>query len=250
MEKKIRNMNKKSLAETVDDRWHSLHKIGGISAIMIAILLIGEVFVYSAIPNPISPIEHIELFLKKPLVGLLHFDLLGMIAYLLFIPMILSLYMALRQNNRSVILIATVLFCVGIAVFFATNTAFSMLSLSKQYALIETEAEKAMLLASCQTMITLFNVHAFMVSYIIVSAAWLMIGSVMLWSKLFNRFTAYMGILAGATGIIAEILENTSKALLEVAIAFYFAAIVFLFIWILLTGRQLLHLGARIKNKI
>jgi len=237
-------MDKMNMPEMLDNRWNSLHKMGGISAIVIAFLLLGEVFVYSVVPNPSSTTGYLELFIKNPLFGLLHFDLLGMISYFLFIPVNLSLYIVLKRKNESVTLIATVVFFVGIAVFFATNTGFSMLSLSKKYVLAETEADRTMLLASFQTMVTLFKVQAFMLSYIIVSAAWLLIGIVMLWSKIFTRFTSWMGIMAGASGIVAEIFENSSKALLVAAIAFYFAAIVFLFIWVLLTGKKLLYIGA------
>jgi hypothetical protein len=138
-------------------------------------------------------------------------------------------------------LIATIIFFVGISVFFATNTAFSMLSLSKQYALTNSETEKTILLASFQTMITLFNVNAFMVSYIIVSASWIMIAGVMLRSNFFSRYTAWMGILSGTSGIIAEIIENTVKPLIKIAIFFYFLAIVFLLLWVVYTGKRLLN---------
>lgn len=67
-----------------------------------------------------------------------------------------------------------------------------------------------------------------------------MIGFVMVRSKIFPTFTSMMGILAGASGIIAEVSENSSEALVGVAIAFYFAAIVFLFLWVVLTGQKLL----------
>ena len=231
-----------------DNRWNSLHKTGGISAIVIAVLLLGEIIVYAVLPNPTTPVACIELFQRNPLFGLLHYDLLGMISYILFIPMILSFYILLRQNSESGMLIATVLFFIGIAVFFASNTSFSMLSLSRQYTLSETDAERAAILASCRTMLTLFNVQAFMISYIIVSASWIMIGSVMLSGKLFGRFIAYTGILAGASGIIAEVLENTSEALRWVAIAFYFAAVVFLFLWVFLAGRQLLLIGSVLQS--
>ena len=100
-----------------------------------------------------------------------------------------------------------------------------------------------MLLASCQTMITLFKVNAFMVSYVIVSAAWLLIAAVMLRSKLFSRLTAVAGIIAGAAGIVAEMLEHISEAFRLVAIFLYFAAIVFLLLWVVLSGRQLYNLG-------
>jgi hypothetical protein len=239
-------MDKKFSLETYDGRWKSLHKMAGIASIAIVLLLLGEVYVYSVIPNPSTTIGYMELFLKNPLFGLLHFDLLGIISYLLFIPFILSLYEVLKGKNEYITLIATVLFFIGIIVFFSTNTTFSMLSLSKQYALAGTDAERVILLASFQTMVTLFKVQAFMLSYIIVSIAWLVLGFVMFQSKHFNKFTSFMGILAGASGIIAELFENISKSLLAVAIAFYFAAIVFLFIWVLLTGRKLFKIGVNL----
>ena len=141
-------------------------------------------------------------------------------------------------------LLAAALFFLGVAIFFATNTGFPMLSLSRQYALLETEAEREALLVSCRTMITLFNVQAFMLSYIIVSASWAILGFTMLGSGLFSRFNAWMGILAGTAGIIAEILENSLRAFPLVAIAIYFSAIVFLFLWVLLTGIRLRHTDA------
>ena len=248
MDNKTSTMNKKISLETPDSHWKSLHKISGISAYVIAFLLLGEVFVYSVVPNPTTTTGYLELFLKNPLFGLLHFDLLGMVSYLLFIPLILSLYIVIKEQSETIMLIAAVLFFVGIAVFYATNTSFSMLSISTQYASSETDVERNMLLTSFQTMVTLFKVQAFMVSYIIVSLAWLMIGCVMIWSKLFNKLTASMGILAGASGIFAEILENTSKSFIKVAIAFYFAAIVFLFIWVLIIGKKLIYIGANLDK--
>ena len=196
----------------------------------------------------LSPVAYI--FLKNSFFGLLHFDLLGMISYLFFIPLILSLYIVLKQKYESIILIATVIFFVGVAVFYSSNTSFSMLSLSKQYLIAQTEAEKMMILSAFQSMVTLFKVNAFMISYILVSLSWLIISFIMLISKLFSRNLSCYGIIAGATGIIAEICENTSKSLLIAAIAFYFAAIVFLFLWVILTGKQLLSFSTNIGENL
>ena len=88
------------LTETVDSRWSSLYKLGGAVAIAIAVLLVGEGVVYAVLPNRSTPVEFLALFRDSWLTGLLNFDLLGMICYLLFIPMILSLYVALRRTNR------------------------------------------------------------------------------------------------------------------------------------------------------
>ena len=102
-----------------------------------------------------------------------------------------------------------------------------------------------MLLAAGKAMITLFEDNAFLVSYVIVSTAWTIMGVAMLRSSVFNQFTSLMGILAGIAGIIAVVLEHLpALGALSVAIALYFLAIVFLFIWVLLIGRRLFNLAA------
>ena len=105
-----------------------------------------------------------------------------------------------------------------------------------------------MLLAAGQTMLTLFNENAFLVSYVIVSASWLMISIIMLKSDIFSRTTAWAGMLAGGAGILAVILEHVSasQAVLTVSIAFYFAAIAFLLVWVILTGRRVYGLGKQV----
>jgi hypothetical protein len=225
-------------------RWRGLYRLAGVSAMVIVVLLVGELFVYGIVQDPGSPEAVLELFRESPLVGLLFFDLLGMVSYLFFVPVMLAFYILLRRDNETMALVASVFFVVGVAVFFANNTGFAVLSLSKAYALAETDAEKTILLASCRTMIALFDVNAFMVSYVIVSTAWAMTGLAMLRSPLFGRSAGYSGFLAGAAAIVAEIFENTSQALVPVAIAFYFAAILCLIAWLFLGGRRLLGLGA------
>jgi hypothetical protein len=209
------------------------------------VLLVGEILVYAILPRSETALEHFLLFQRNWLAGLLTLDLLGMISYLLFVPVTLALYVALRRTNETLMAIGTVLFFVGIADFFATNTAFPFLSLSQQYAAAQTEAERALFLAAGQAMLTLFNENAFLVSYMIVSAAWTMIAWVMLRSNLFSRMTAYAGLLAGLSGFLAVILEHISSTTLFVAIALYFAAIVFLFAWMVLTGRKLYQLDLK-----
>ncbi len=229
-----------------DCRWRGLYRLGGVAALVIAVLLVGEVVVYAVVPRTETPLEDFELFQDNWLVGLLLFDLLGMIAYLLFVPLILALYATLRRTSEAVMAVGTALFFLGVADFFATNTGFAMLDLSNRYAAATTDADRARLLAAGQAMVTLFNENAFLVSYAIVSAAWLMVSAVMLRSRVFGRTTAYAGILAGAAGIVAVVLEHIpgGPALLALAIWLYFAAIAFLFIWVLLAGRRLYQLGA------
>lgn len=238
-------MSRSMGSDAEHQRWRGLYTLGGVAALLVAPLLIGEVAVYAVLPRPTTALEHFALFQNNWLAGLLTLDLLGMIAYLLFIPTMLALYAALRSTGEAVAAVALVLFLVGIADFFATNTAFPVLKLSNQYAAASTEAERAITLSAGQAMFTLFNENAFLTSYVMVSAAWTMIAGAMLRSDYFDPITAWAGILAGTAGIIAVVLEHVSDALVSVSIGVYFAAIVFLFVWVILLGQRLYQLGAR-----
>jgi hypothetical protein len=77
------------------------------------------------------------------------------------------------------------------------------------------------------------------VSYVIVSASWALLAAAMLRGPGFGPVAGWSGILAGASGIVAVILEHVSPDLGAVAIPIYFAAIVFLFAWVVLIGRGL-----------
>jgi len=226
-----------------NENWLKLYRFGSIAAFLIAILMVGEIFVYALIPNRDNPTEVFELFRVNAFAGLLFFDLLGMVSYLLFIPFIISLYLILKKSNWALMTVGTILFFIGITIFFANNNGFSTLSLSKQYEVATSDEEKALLLAACKTMITLFDVNAFMVSYIIVSFAWSMLSYVMIKTSIFSRNTGYIGLLAGLSGMIAEIIENTLNRYLMVAIGFYFLAIVLLIIWVILSGRKLYQIS-------
>ncbi len=232
-------------SESLDPRWRGLRKLGGVSALVIAPLLLGEVAVYALQLRAATALDAIRLFNESWIAGLLTFDLLGMFSYLLFVPVILALYLILRRTAEGITLVAAVLFFVGIASFFATNTAFPMLTLAQHYEAAATEAERAMNLAAGESMLTLFNENAFLVTYVIVSGSWAMISAVMLKGGPFGRPTAWAGILAGGTGIVAVVCEHALPAgVIGIAIAFYFAAIVFLLAWVVLVGRRLLMMGA------
>ncbi len=230
-------------------RWRGLFKSSGIIAQIIAVLLLGEIVVFAVLPSIGAPAQLLSDFQENWLFGLLRFDLLGMISYVLFIPVILSFYFTLHRSNESFSIISAVLFIVGISIFFSSNTGFSVFSLSTQYGATSSIAEKTLIEAACQSMITLFKVNAFILSYIVVSASWIMISIPMLKSRHFSKSTSWAGIVAGASGIVAEIMEHVSEHFRWIAIALYFAAIVFLQIWIITGGVRLYRIGVTLTKQ-
>ena len=167
-------------------------------------------------------------------------DLVGVVAYVSLIPTLLALYVTLRRVSASFTAIATVLFFVGIAMYFATNTLFSMLALSDQYAAATTDAQRSLTLAAGQALLTMFYVSAFQESYVIVSVALLIISIVMLRGAVFTKATAYVGILANASAIGTVLVGQF--ALVPSAIL-AFMSVVLLALWFLFIGRRLLQLG-------
>jgi hypothetical protein len=98
--------------------------------------------------------------------------------------------------------IAMALVFVGIATYFPSNIAFSMLSLSERYAATTTDAQRTMLLALGQALLTSLQSSTFYVSYILISTAGLIISAVMLRSNnIFSKVAAYVGILASVLGL-------------------------------------------------
>jgi hypothetical protein len=66
----------------------------------------------------------------------------------MFAMVFLALYVAVGKVNASGMAIAFTLALLGIAIFFATNTPFSMLTLSRPFAAATADADRSLVLAA------------------------------------------------------------------------------------------------------
>lgn len=172
--------------------------------------------------------------------------------------MFLALYAVLRRAHKSTMAIATTLALVAIAVYFASNTALSMLSLSDQYAAATTEAQRTTFLAAGQTTLAINRFSdpgahpgaGGYASLLLIAVAGMITSVVMLRSDMFNRATAYVGILASALDLAYCIAYAFVPAVDSdlLAVCFIPAVGLLLMIWHILIGRRLYRLG-RLKGK-
>ena len=136
-------MNKNRL-EYSEVKGDGLFRIGGAAALVCAVMYLITLMVYipayRAGPPPGTVLEWITLLQTSPLTGLFFLGLADIVIMILWGPMALALYAALKQSNYTWSRIATAFVFVGMAVYLATNTAFSMLSISHEYTLATTEA--------------------------------------------------------------------------------------------------------------
>jgi len=225
--------------------WKRLLEIGGWAALIVGALYTIEIVGVAAtgIP-PSTAIGFFTLLQSNRLLGLFDLFVLDIAATGFQIPVFLALYVVLRQRNESVMGLATVLVYLGIAEYFATNTAFSILSLSDQYAAATTDTQRSLLLLLGQQLLPTTNpsTSAF-IAYTFVAVAGATISVVMLRSGIFSKPTAILGI-------VGNVLELGPPAQFVPWQSYYTADAVVIAIggvllvaWYFLIARKLLQLS-------
>lgn len=185
-----------------EPRWRRLYRIGAVAALVGVGIIPVQMVIFVAWPPPDNVLGFFQLFQHNWLLGLLSLDLLYLLQNSLIVLIFLALYVALRRVDESLMSVALVLSLVGIAAYFASNTAFEMLALSNGYASATTAAEAQPFLAAGQAMLAVYRGTAFDVYYVLNAVAILVTSAAMLRSGFFSRSTAYWGLLAGVLMVV------------------------------------------------
>ena len=228
-----------------DSTYRSLYRIGGVAALIVAILTVIEVIVFTLYPQPSTVSGWFELFQVSPIIGLLDFWGLEVLMYAMYAIVFLALYVMLRNVNKSGMAIAFTLSLLGIAIFFATNNPFSMLSLSGKYVAATTDLQRSMVLGAGEAVLANTNqriVGGFNIGFFLVSIAGLIVSSVMLRATSFRRLTAYVGILAFGLSL-ADYLRQAFTSSVFITLLLILPGALLIVVWFSLVGRRLHQLG-------
>ena len=237
-------------ATDVEAASNSLYRVGGAAALICAVIYLITLGVYipanRAGPPPGTVLEWLTLFQTSPLTALFFLGLADILIMILWGPMALALYSALRQANKTWSIIATAFVFVGMAVYLATNTAFSMLSLSHRYA--AAEGDQAAVVAAGQAMLAVSEGTGQYTGMPLVWLAGAILSAVMLRSKAFGKATAWVGIV-GLGLLVASIPfagytttgPMTAARSAVVAVTYIGGGLLSL-VWYILVGLRLLKL--------
>jgi hypothetical protein len=245
--------------EMEDFAGNGLLRVGGIAAVLAGALfrrnlgaelsLLKEFGLITAGPTtpPTTVLGWFALLQGNPLIGLTWLNVFDLVNYALVGVMFLALFVSLRRVNRSMMGMVAGLGLIGIAIYFASNQALPLLSLSHQYASAITAAQRSMLLADGQTLLTInqFSSPGRYLSLLFIAVAGLLTSSIMLRSKAFNRTTAYVGMLAASLDLaycLVIVLVPAVDGEL-IAVCFIPVAGLCLMIWHILIGRRLYRQG-------
>ena len=234
--------------ETTDSAWRALYKAGGWAALLIVLTALFEIAI-TFLPGGYASAETVDdwfrLFQSNWFLGLRNLGLLNIIMTALGIPMFFALYAAHQKVDQPFAALAMIISLIGVAVFYATNRAFPMLDLSRQYASAASDAQRAMLSAAAQAMLSVGESHTpgTFLGFFLSELASLLISIVMLRSKVFNTANAVIGILAAGLMMIFEIFSSFVLGLTNTALVIAMAGGLLTMAWYILIARRLFQLG-------
>ena len=166
---------------------------------------------------------------------------LSVVTDFLFVPVALSLYIALREVNRNAMLLATacvVLFVLLDLAVTWTNYA-ALITLSSQYANSASEAQRAAIVAAAAyPSVVLQSTLLFIYNSLVLAVGILITGFVMLDGN-FGKSVAYLGLAIGLLGVVSVVGPFFISSLSVTIIL----SLVLTTVWVLLVGYKLRRLG-------
>jgi len=233
--------------ETAGPGWRAFYKVAGAAVLLAVLVALAEIAigflpgVAQATQRMATPIDWFTLFASHWFLGLRSLGLLNLIGAALLTPAFLAMYFALRRENEPWAAMGAILFFMGMAVYLAGSRAFAMLALSSQYASAATDAQRALLAAAGQAMLTEGSNR---LGLFLIGAAGLVLSVVMLRGKVFGRATGYAGVAGNGLMLVLEIILAFPPAWRDAWMSVAMCAGVAIMVWYVLVGGRLLRMGA------
>ena len=230
-------------------KWQGIYKFGSVAAIGAVIVGIVESAI-QFLPAAAVPAETVldifALFQVNPFMGLRNLGLLNIFLNLLAILTYLALYAAHKKTDqRAFATLALIISYLGIGVFFATNRTFPMLALSQEYAVATSDAQRMVLEAAGQSMISVGASHSpgTFLGFALSELAGILISMVMLRSKIFGKLTTFAGMFGFGILLVVEYFTSFRSGLNDTMLLLYMVGGLLSMAWYIMIARTLFKLG-------
>jgi len=215
-------MSESTPPENQANPWKTLYISGGVATLLVVLIFrrnwsaemsVSKGFGIFDVPDsmPSNALEWFELLQKDPFVGLSLFNLFDLINFALVGLIFLALYAALRNVNKSLMLMAITAGLIGVAVYMASNQALEMFFLSQQYVAATSDAQRSIFLTAGDVLLVTnhpeapYQATGIHLGLFLVLLAGLLISIVMLKSDVFGKAAAVCGILANGLALLGFI---------------------------------------------
>ena len=226
--------------EPVIAEWKPLIRAGGISMLTVGAMLLFALVLLPDLAPSLSSSEVALTSLSTDLPAKVFLWILVPVD-LLLVPAFLALYLALRETNRSAMLVAISILGMSLVFDFGTigSQGLYLLSLSQSYAAATSDAQRASYVPAANYALAAFNT-GFPIYSTLVPAIGFLIASLVMLKGIFRKPVAYLGIVTGVLGTVAGFGDLVPPLAI---LAFVFP--VLFAIWFLLVGSRLYSLGGR-----
>jgi len=204
----------------------ALYKTAGAAALLIALAGIVDAVTSGAgaaarSNSTVSVTEWFTLFQTDAFHAFSNLGVINILTLSLGIPVTLALYRAHRRERAALAGLAAVLFFIGAAVYFSSNTVFSLFALSRQYA-AALEAQKALLEAAGQALLAQGAdlTPGTFAGFALTQTAGLLFSGVMLRGSVFGKWTGAAGLAGYGLTSVFFILAAFAPARFDTAMAF------------------------------
>ena len=183
-----------------DARWINFYKVAAIASLLIVLvglvdivtsMMGGEVHENSAV----NMVDWFMLFQTNRLGALGNLGLFNILTLSLGLPLYLALFNIHRQTDPSFGGLAVLLFVMGTGIYISSNSIFSILALSDQYA-VASEAQKPLLEAAGRALLAQgadLTPGTFM-GFFFTQCAAILMAFVILQGGVFNKTTGWLGV--------------------------------------------------------
>jgi hypothetical protein len=223
--------------DAVDPEARSLCRVGGVCALVLGAAYLAIIPLYARVGAPPRGGEAwLEYLAGKTTVW---WAILGLsvLTDFLFVPVALSLYVALKDVHRSAMLVAISFVGLFVVLDLAVtwSSISSLLTLHAGYAAAADSAQRAAYVAAASYPASVMASRLEIVYAIVTLSTGILITGVVMLKGAFDKTTAWLGLITGILGI-AAITAVTAIIILNA---------LFATAWVLFVGYRLVRLGQR-----
>jgi len=194
----------------------TVYWIGGTACFVLLGYSLVTLLIMTLIGGPPETIEQtFSILHDNKLAGLLRLDILTVFIMPLYYLLFYSLYIALKDSDKSISMISMILAFAGVTLFLATPSVFSYLHLSDRFATATSDNQKNQLLAAGESILAsdMWHGTGAKIGGLLLQTGALIISFLMLRTNVFNRATAITGIATHGLDLTHIILGIFSPAL-------------------------------------
>ena len=231
----------KLMNDAVDPDGKGLFRVGGISALAVALGYIIIIPLYMMAGVPPSGGEARLTYLYENTAAWWAIIGLSVLTDLLYIPVALALYLALKGINRSAMLLAAAF----LGLFAALELAITwpnyaaLISLSSRYIAATTDAQRTIFIAGADYVSALLESPLVAIYTILIPGIGIFVAGLVMLEGIFSKSTAYLGLSTGIFAFIATVgpfFVNTFDVTIIIVS-------ILTTLWFLFAGYRLYRLG-------